>query len=64
MHRAVKDKTILYSTALIIHIAAVVKKPQDMEWLNVKNTSAKYAKNWPQDTIGGVMVKKALISED
>ena len=64
MHRAVKDKTILYSTALIIHITAVVKKPQDMEWLNVKNTSAKYAKNWPQDTISGVMVKKALISED
>ena len=59
-----KDKTILYLTAPIIHVAAVVNKPQGMEWSNVKNTFTKYAKNWPQDTIGGVVMRKALINEN
>ena len=64
MHGAVKDKTTLYSTAPIIYIVAVVNKPQDMEQLNVKSTSIKYTKNWPQDTIGGVIVRRALTNKD
>ena len=57
-------RTIKYSTAFTIHIVNVVNKPQDMEWSNAKNTSAKCAKNQPQDIIGGAAARKALTNKD
>ena len=59
-----KDKTTLYLTAPIIYIVAVINKLQDIEQLNIKSTSTKYTKNWPQDIISGVAIRKALISEN
>ena len=59
-----KDKTMLYLTALIIYVTAVVNKPQDIEQSNMKSTSTKYTKNWPQDIISGVAIRKALISKN
>ena len=35
-----------------------------MEWSSAKITSAKDVKNQPQDTIGGVAVRKAPTSKD
>ena len=57
-------RTIKYLTALTIHVANVVNKPQDMEWSSVKNISAKCAKNQLQDTISGVVMRRALISKN
>ena len=57
-------RTTGYSTALTIYVVNVVNKPQDMEWSNAKNTSAKCAKNQLQDTIGGVAVRRALTNKD
>ena len=59
-----KARTTRYSTALTIHMVNAVNKPQDMEWSNAKNTSAKCAKNQLQDTIGGVAMRRALINRD
>ena len=36
----------------------------DIEWSNMKDTFAKYAKNQLQNITGGVVVKKTLTSED
>ena len=57
-------RTIKYLTALTIHAVNAVNKPQNMEWLNAKNTSAKDVKNQLQDTIGGAAVRKALTNKD
>ena len=57
-------KTIKYLTALTIHVANMVNKPQDMEWLSAKNTSTKCVKNQLQDTIGGAAVREAPTSKD
>ena len=59
-----KGKTIRYSTALTIHVVNMVNKPQDMEWLSAKNTSAKGVKNQLQNTISGAAVRKALTNKD
>ena len=59
-----RAKTIKYSTALTIHVVNVVNKPQDTEWLSAKNTFAKCVKNQLQDTIGRVVVRKALTNKD
>ena len=42
----------------------MVNKPQDIEWLSMKITSAKGVKNQPQDTTGGVAVRKAPTNKD
>ena len=57
-------RTIKYLTALTIYAVNMVNKPQDMEWSSAKITSAKDVKNRPQDTIGGVAVRKALTNKD
>ena len=57
-------RTIKYSTALTIHVMNVVNKPQDIEWLNARSTFAKYAKNQLQDTIGEVVIRRALTNKD
>ena len=57
-------RTTKYLTALTIHVVNAVNKPQDMEWLSAKNTSAKGVKNLLQDTIGGAAVRKALTNKD
>ena len=59
-----KARTIKYLTALTIHVANAVNKPQDMEWSSAKNTSAKGVKNQLQDTIGGAVARKALTNKD
>ncbi|PAV16026.1 RNA polymerase II associated 3 [Pyrrhoderma noxium] len=55
-----------HRVAIMNHIWSlnVVNKLQDMEWSNMKNTSAKCAKNRLQDTIGGVAVRRALTNKD
>ena len=63
IYRAMRAKAILYLTILIIHIAAIINKPQNIKQLSVKNTSTKYAKNQLQDIIGRVVIRKALISK-
>ena len=57
-------RTTRYSTALTIHVVNAVNKPQDMEWSSAKITSAKDVKNQPQDTTGGVAVRKAPTNKD
>ena len=59
-----RARTTRYLIALTIHAVNVVNKPQDMEWLNAKNTSAKCAKNQLQDTISGVVARRALTNKD
>ena len=51
-------------TALTIHVANAVNKPQDIEWSSAKITSVKGVKNQPQDTIGGTVARKALTNKD
>ena len=59
-----RARTTKYLTALTIHVENAVNKPQDMEWLSVKNTFAKCVKNQLQDTIGGAAGRKALTNKD
>ena len=59
-----RARTTRYSIALTIHAVNVVNKPQDMEWSSAKITSAKDVKNQPQDTTGGVAVRKAPTNKD
>ena len=57
-------RTIKYSTVLTIHVVNAVNKPQDTEWSSAKNTFAKCVKNQLQDTIGRVVVRRALTNKD
>ena len=56
-------RTIRYLIALIIYIAAIANKPQDIKWLSAKNTFVKHIKNQLLDTIDGVVIKRALTNK-